>query len=270
MYRFDIGVMQKQPGFLKTSAGWRINCPVHNSADADLALGVGERGVLLYKCFGDCEWQDIKAALLKLGVIVGDSKKKHGSGAWTDAERAAFIKKTWGDSTAINGTRAELYLRGRGLALKDWPLHLRWHEDKKWMVAKIALGNKGVGLHRTHIVSKERRTFGDFRGGAVRLCALEGDLLAIAEGIETALAYRQISGLPTWAALSTSGLIGFKIPESVKRILIAADFDGAGLKAAETLEKRAKKEGVSAEIVLPGGNPPYYRRDWLDLLKEKS
>ena len=44
--------------------------------------------------------------------------------------------------------------------------------------------------------------------------------------------------------------------------MIAADFDGPGLTAAEQLERRARAAGIGVRIALP----PQYRTDWADVL----
>jgi putative DNA primase/helicase len=76
------------------------------------------------------------------------------------------------------------------------------------------------------------------QGCAVRLVPLEGDVLGIAEGLETALAAMQIHKVPTWAALNTSLLTKFEPPAEVKRLVIFADSDVPGLQAAAALMQR--------------------------------
>ena len=64
-------------------------------------------------------------------------------------------------------------------------------------------------------------------GAAVRLFE-PGDELAIAEGIETALAVHLGTGKPVWAALSCGNLEKLWIPDSVARVCIYADNDADG------------------------------------------
>ena len=56
-------------------------------------------------------------------------------------------------------------------------------------------------------------------GGAVRLCQAES-VICIAEGIETALAVRQATGMAVWAALSCTLLERFEPPEDTKQVFI--------------------------------------------------
>ena len=88
---------------------------------------------------------------------------------------------------------------------------------------------------------------GPCRGGAVRL-APAGDVLLVGEGIETCLAAMQATGLPAWAALSTSGLRTLDLPEAVQDVIILADGDDAGEAAARHAALRWRWEGRRARI----------------------
>ena len=118
------------------------------------------------------------------------------------------------------------------------------------------------GLHTTALPSRERRTYGPVRGAAVHLAAIDDGILALAEGIETALAYSALTGIPAWAALSSAGMQHATLPDGLQSLAIAADFDGAGLLAAERLERRARDAGIEVRIDLP----PRHRTDWADVL----
>lgn len=101
-------------------------------------------------------------------------------------------------------------------------------------------------------------------GSAVRLCE-PGEVLGIAEGIETALAAHKLFDVPIWAALTASRLEVWEPPTDVGRIIIFADNDRnfIGQKAAYTLAARLF---VTHEVEVktpsePGG-------DWNDRLRE--
>ena len=107
---------------------------------------------------------------------------------------------------------------------------------------------KSSGLHVTAIkpdgsgkvdLATPRRMFGSVSRGAVRLAdETAGGDLAVAEGIETALAYRDLTGLSVWACLSAAGLRQVELPSGLARLIIAADGDEAGIEAAEALLER--------------------------------
>ena len=82
---------------------------------------------------------------------------------------------------------------------------------------------------------------------------MEGRVLAVAESIETALAY---------AALSAAGMKHAELPDGLKWLAVAADFDGPGLLATEQLKRRAREAGIAVHIVLPSR----HRADWADVI----
>ncbi len=69
-----------------------------------------------------------------------------------------------------------------------------------------------------------KKMLGVAKGGAVRLAAA-GPVLAVAEGIETALSVMQATELPAWAALSLGNLGGLKLPGVVHEVVLCSDND---------------------------------------------
>jgi len=108
---------------------------------------------------------------------------------------------------------------------------------------------------------------GSTLGGAVWLS--EGSTrLVVAEGIETALSLA--SGLlrepsMVWAALSTSGIRGLRLPAQPGRLTIAPDGDAPGRGAANVLAERANALGWKVSLLTaPNGT------DWNDILTMKG
>ena len=62
---------------------------------------------------------------------------------------------------------------------------------------------------------------------------------------------QQATGLPVWATLSTSGLRTVILPPEVKTVIIAADADGPGEKAAQEAAQRFIAEGRTVKIARP-------------------
>lgn len=104
-------------------------------------------------------------------------------------------------------------------------------------------------------------------GAAVRLCNA-GERLAVAEGIETALAVRAGTGLPVWSTISAGGMARVEMPEGVREVLIFADHDhhGAGERAARRLAARLHRCGITARLALPDT----VGCDWNDVLNRES
>jgi hypothetical protein len=101
----------------------------------------------------------------------------------------------------------------------------------------------------------------------VRLSQEPGPLV-VAEGIETALSLA--SGLlrepaTVWAALSTSGLRGLRLPAEPGRLAIASDGEAAGREAAAALAERAAALGWRVSLLpAPDG------QDWNDVLRGRA
>jgi putative DNA primase/helicase len=213
-------------------------------------------------------------------------------------EGAAAI---WQASTPVNGTLAETYLRARGLALPGWPDVLRFHpalpypgKQKPYpaLVCRVDdMGGELTAIWRIYLREDGRKAdvpnaklgLGPAAGGAVRIGGA-GPKIAIAEGLESALGYWLLTGRrhPTWAGLSTAGLIGFEVPLGVDHVVIAPDGDRpikrqgedfvpavpAGRKAALALRARLLAEGIACTIAAepPAGRD--YNDLWADMQKE--
>ncbi|WP_374350037.1 toprim domain-containing protein [Chitinimonas sp.] len=186
------------------------------------------------------------------------------------------------------------YLQRRGIALSAFPAALRCHASVDYWqhsdngkpvklgsfpaMLAVVQGPVGelVGLHQTFLTpdghkaavpaaKKWTATSGEARGAAVRLFPV-GPVLAVAEGIETALAVRVANGLPVWAGLSAFGVAHMALPEVVGEVFIFADHDanGTGQQAAETLAARCLAEGRTVRVLLP----TTAGCDWLDVLTD--
>jgi hypothetical protein len=178
------------------------------------------------------------------------------------------------------------------LALSDYHSSLRYHpaldyfeQDTKTgkavsrgkypaMLALVEHLTHGfVALHRTYLTedgqkaavpcSKKLAGRG-VAGAAIRLYQAS-ERLAVAEGIETALAVHQMTGWPTWATISAGGMERLELPDSIREVLVAADHDPAGLNAARALVRRLLQEGRRVRLAIP----PRPGADWLDVLVSK-
>jgi phage/plasmid primase-like uncharacterized protein len=200
-----------------------------------------------------------------------------------NAQRIALV---WAQCVPlVAGDPVTLYLKRRGFA-GAWPLleSLRLHRALPYwddgiklgvhpaMVAPLMVDGRMVALHRTwltrdgrkadvHIVRKLTGTAGPTAGACIPLHKPLRGCIAIAEGIETALAGWCASGLPTVAAYSAGNLASYCWPAGVQRLVIFADNDEAGRAAAEALRKRA----VAAQLRVNVMTPTDPGVDWCDV-----
>lgn len=175
--------------------------------------------------------------------------------------------------------RMGIYLASRGLDIPDCPDLLFNGNVTDWKgkvgrPAMIAIvrnaGGERTGIHRTYLsydgadkadMPSPRMMLGEVEGGAVRLTPAGADgVLAIAEGIETALSVTKLFGVPCWAVLAarfigSSGKdgawSGFDIPKFVKSLIIFADAGKPGKIAAELLKSRCEQLNLPCEIAYP-------------------
>jgi phage/plasmid primase-like uncharacterized protein len=138
------------------------------------------------------------------------------------------------------------------------------------MVARVEGPGGLQGLHLTFLEpdgrgrrEKKLAKGSKPKGGAIRLFPLEeGQPLALAEGIETALAVREVTGWPVWATIAALFMKEVVVPPEVKEVVIAADHDRAGIDAAHALAQRLLREGRKVRLAVP----PAEGEDWLDVL----
>lgn len=111
---------------------------------------------------------------------------------------------------------------------------------------------------------KVMKSAGGINGAAIRLFPAKQHL-GIAEGIETAIAAYQMTGIPTWAVLNTSGMQGFVLPDAVNELTIFGDNDKnyAGQLAAYQLANKLSLKGVKVNVWIPEAPG-----DWLDVFTQ--
>ena len=213
------------------------------------------------------------------------------------------LMEIWNASVPLANPKAapvREYLKYRGLGELldgDLPKTLRCHPRLAYwdssggklevigrypaMIAAIqAPGDKVVSLHRTYLQPDGRGKAAvpsakkimppaapnGLRGAAIRLQPAN-NMLAVSEGIETALAIYVSTGMHCWAAISAHGMQSLEVPSNVEEVIICADKDesGAGQKAAIALAARVQKQAKQAKIAMP----PEIGLDWLDVLNSE-
>jgi hypothetical protein len=218
------------------------------------------------------------------------------------ARRARGALDIWREGKPIAGTLAESYLIGRGLARSEWPASLRFHPQVEWQQGATFENDKWVAPGPLYpaliagVQGPDRKVcaiwriyldetggkaqfepnkvgMGSMTGGAVRL-GPPTRVLGVAEGLETALAVRQLVAgeYSIWSGLSTSGIMSMFIPLDVQEVVIYCDNDipkrnpktgewgrSPGIYAAEKLRDRLIGEGRAARL-----NPAPLGRDFLD------
>jgi hypothetical protein len=243
--------------------------------------------VLAYCAAGGCDQTAVWSALVKLGLVPEREPqlrkrrptriiRPQPTPPKTDADIVASKEwqaaaRIWQSAAPAAGSPVDDYLLFRGITCRPIPDVLRfslnlWHRETgergPRMVAiieHVVFGH--VGIHRTWLrpdgsgkadLDPCKMSLGPIAGGAIRLAPIgpHGDL-AIAEGIETALSFAQLTGAPTWAAVSAGGIESLILPPEVKFIGIATDSDPTGIRAAQRAARRWAAEGRRVRIAQP-------------------
>lgn len=244
-------------------SGNRILCPGpgHSKGDRSLSVTFLPDGSFLTNSFAGDDWQDCRDHVkAKLGI---DDRERPARVEPAqifpriDSGRGpAFqgvLDRLWNSSVPIAGTLGEVYLESRGLTYEGdaW----RFRPASRALIAIItdAANGEPIGWHETRLDTEGRKLkrlmHGRASGGVVRLYDDEpSNGLAIAEGIETALA----TGVrPIWACLSSSIMQGFPVLPGIDCLTVYADHDPAGVKAANDVGERWHAAGREVIMTMP-------------------
>ena len=243
---------------------WRAPCPECDRGPKDDAadVKVDERGVVAF-CHR-CGW---KATLRREYKPVAPSIPAAHRATPTPPD----WRRLWRATQPLSpDCVAGSYLRARGCRFPPAGSHLRWIENARHrsghagpaLVALVtdATDRQAMTLHRTWITPAGKATVekprllwpgAPAKGGVIRLwpdeCVVGG--LAIAEGIETALSLAH-GFTPVWSCIDAGNLAAFPVLAGVQSLLIGADHDDAGLRAAEACARRWHAAGRPVRIAL--------------------
>lgn len=279
-------------GGRKAGAWWSCRCPAHDDRNPSLGVRDGDRSVIV-RCFAGCDPRDVISALRARGLWrdPDDYRSRAEPRPHREPDRAgttAAARELWRRARPAAGSIVARYLTARAIEAPVPPtlrfLAECWHRETRtaWpaMLAAVTRwpDREPCAVHRSFLkpdgsgkapIEPAKKTLGPVVGGAVRL-APAGETLALAEGIETALAVMVASGLPTWAALFAGNLAAVVLPPLplAGEVVIAADHDssGTGQRFAEHAAERLIREGRRVRIALP----PTIGTDFADLLAEPA
>lgn len=258
----------------------RIRCPGpgHSRADRSLSVTFTNGGFVVHSFAGD-SWKECRDHI-KARLGLSDDRSVAFNDNPAPAEVISIQKRRmdalsiWERSSPITGTLAETYLVGRSLSYDGNVLRF-WHGGRA-MVALItdAATAEPIGIHRTLLDADGRRTakkmLGRAKGGVVRLSPDEDVCggLAIAEGVETALAAMAFGFRPIWASLSAGNMAAFPPLAGVEALTIFADNDASGTGQRAALACAERWHAANREVTLV--EPKSVGADIADILREAA
>lgn len=246
-------------------------------------------GMALAMAFTGMSFPECAAAIRdRLGASVAGTPQKE---RHPDCERRA-LAELWQGAAPIWNDEAAQYLASRQLP-GPYSTELRFHSAARVsdhpslsvlpaMLARVSDHNgRGVALHRTYLQGGLkarwtpkgqtteagcRRLLGTLSAeAAIRLAPHDG-LLAVAEGIETALAVTRDTGLPCWSLINATHMAKWPVPANVTELHVFGDNDPlfAGQAAAWQLAHRAAVSRERPKVLMPS-IPNLVGSDWADV-----
>lgn len=268
----DLGIAVREHGVIEQ----RVPCPQCNRGPGDDALGVNiQTGV--FNCFR-CRWKGRAGGEQNVAPI---RRADDPAIAQRNLER---LRQTWEECVPLSHPDAapvRRYLESRALEaiLSDPPRVLRahprleyWDVDTRRSLGRFpamvglyrAPDGRAVTLHRTWlrpdgsakaavpVQKKMMPVIGSTKGGAIRLYPPRNGVLALSEGLESALSLHLIRGIPAWSAYCAGNLEYVHLPKGLRRLEIGVDVDesGTGRKSAEALAERVRRFSPATKIYL--------------------
>jgi len=271
--------------------GFLCRCPVpgHGKGRGDrspsLSISDGKSSLLVH-CFAGCDAREVFAELRRRGLLddrpqEAATKPRRRPVAPAIHEPEAKALALWKGAERLPWTLAGQYLRARGIAIEALP-SLRFLSDAEYLSGRVHLpamvaavqapDRRIIAIQLTFIdprgdrkaqVATPRRTIGALGYGAVRL-GPAGEVLGLAEGVETGLSAMQIFRIPVWCSLGAGRLHTVAVPEAVRELHVFADDDDPGRAAAE----RAVIAHWHRKVIVH--YPPLGCNDWNDALAQKA
>jgi len=213
---------------------------------------------------------EFKHAAKAVDQIVGTVKAEPAKKEKSIEEIRADIKRIM---AGTNRGDAMGYLASRGITSKpDLRFHsgLEYFQDGKLTGRHPAMigmvldaAGKGVAIHRTYLKKggkadvetprKMSAALAPLAGCAIRLYPVTGEIMGVAEGIETACSAHDKFGIPVWSCINTTLLEQFTPPEGIKSVVIFGDHDAnfAGQRSAFALAHRLVLKGINVDVQIP-------------------
>ena len=259
----------------EVSGSQEINCPGpgHSRVDRSLSVKLSSTapdGFTVWSRCGD-DWRTCKDYVReKLGVGRGFADERvlkfpvrREPAPYRDGkdERAIAAMNIWNGATGPIGTPVQVYLASRGLDLGEDLAGevLRWSPRIRTMVALFRNIESGEpqAVSCTFLNAQaqkiERKFRGPVAGAAIMLDPFDSVTtgLFISEGVESAMAARQISLRPTWA-LGSAGAIGrFPPLNGIGTLSILRENDAANETAADSCAERWLGAGREVRDIWP-------------------
>ena len=258
-------------------------CPAHDDGTPSLGVTLG-RHAILFHCFAGCDQTSVIEAFRREGTtpasLFAGSSIERSEDVMEVRALSRGALRIGRAASALTASPAQAYLEARGITAASPALRFHPHtplgpkgraQFLPAMIAAVSLDEGPIAIHRTYLDPKEsklaafekpKRALGVLRSAAVRLFPPIDGVLGLAEGIESALSARALTGVPCWATLGNERFSLVSIPESVTALHLFVDWDAGGDLAAERALQAHVRQGRTTHLRRPSKRGT----DWNDEL----
>jgi hypothetical protein len=237
--------------------------PGHSRRDRSLSVRFVGDDIIVHSHAGD-DWRECKRHVESL---LGETSRRREvlpqpSG---DGDRSERARSLWAEARNPRGTAAERYLKSRSIPLTNTSA-LRFHHRCPWpggerhpcllAAFRDLVTDELVAVHRIRVdrpdfwPKTERAMLGPVKGAAVKLVPIT-DTLAVAEGVETALAASLLGHGPAWALGSAGAVERLPVLPGIERLILLAENNEASVSATTACGHRWLRAGRKATRVWP-------------------
>ena len=263
--------------------------PGHSRKDRSVKVMDGPDGEIIIHSFAGDDWKDIKVAWRAQGLLPdrqgteqrdpreNEQRRRQARDRQRqrDAEErrkiATNIKEaraTFKKGIPLADTIGEHFMRHRGLE-GPYPASLRYVPSLihpfdnlpfSAIVAAVQAADRSIqAIQCTYLLSdgsgkarlsRPRLNKGPIKGGTVRLAAA-GEVLGLAEGVETGLSAMRMFNVPVWSCLGGFNIKNAPLPDIVRQVVIYGDAGDAGWRFAEQAAEVFVRQGRKVKLTFP-------------------
>jgi hypothetical protein len=239
--------------------------PGHSRNDRSLSVRLVGDDVIVHSYAGD-PWDVCKDHVLALlGRSGRPLLQRRAPIVRDDGDRSARPRRLWAEAMDPRGTAAERYLASRKLSIETCR-DVRFHPNCPWpgaawhpvlLAAFRSLETDEItAVHRIRVdqpdlwPKTQRAMLGPVKLAAVKLMPITGSL-AIAEGVETAMAANVLGHGPAWALGSAGAIKILPVMPGIERLILLAENNDASRAATAACAQRWIRAGRKVTRIWP-------------------
>lgn len=201
------------------------------------------------------------------------------------AKKLAYVRQTWNEARAIDGTLGEKYLcETRKIHLLNFPTSIRWSVKRSAIVCAVTdMAGELVAIQLIAITSEGKKDPGRWQAGAkmslgpvgkgvVRFPGAPDSPICICEGIETGLTVWAATRHETWVLLGGMRRAAEVAPAG-RRIIVCRDDDKITSPAANSVKfalRDLRAKGLDAREAWPHAIHRGDKSDFNDVAQERG